>query len=379
VVPEENQRRLVAEGGRLYATLSYRAPLSILEAATGRTLATVAETEPVRQIVAADGVAVVYAQAGDAQVAKRRGKGKGPDAPAGRLIAVQGATGKVLWRKEIPSLQGLFLAISQGRVVCQAGRELLCLELQTGKEHWRAEPQEPRGRTLVLSDGLVILLGQKGLEVRDGATGRQLWHKEVRLTSGLGGEDLFVINGVIWPGLLSVDEQQNVAGKSPHALAIGYDLRTGAEQKRIFAENLRSPEHHHRCYRNKATDNYLISAMEGAEFLNLCGTDHTQNNFVRGACKLGVMPCNGMLYVPPDQCFCQPGAKVLGFTAVAPASGPTTPANGPGLRELGCRSFGIPGPGPAPFPEASPSPPSARNFRNCAPRSIWQSSACKSR
>ena len=55
--------------------------------------------------------------------------------------------------------------------------------------------------------------------------------------------------------------------------------------------------------------------MEGAEFLDLRGTDHSQNNFVRGACRLGVMPCNGMLYVPPDQCFCQPGAKLLGFAA----------------------------------------------------------------
>jgi outer membrane protein assembly factor BamB len=35
---------------------------------------------------------------------------------------------------------------------------------------------------------------------------------------------------------------------------------------------------------------------------------------------LGVVPCNGLLYVPADQCFCQPGAKLLGFTAVAAQS-----------------------------------------------------------
>ena len=28
------------------------------------------------------------------------------------------------------------------------------------------------------------------------------------------------------------------------------------------------------------------------------------------------MPCNGMLYVPPDQCFCEPGGKLLGYAAV---------------------------------------------------------------
>jgi len=39
------------------------------------------------------------------------------------------------------------------------------------------------------------------------------------------------------------------------------------------------------------------------------------------------MPCNGMLYVPPDQCFCQPGAKFLGFAAMT--AGPNAP-----LKEL---------------------------------------------
>jgi outer membrane protein assembly factor BamB len=63
----------------------------------------------------------------------------------------------------------------------------------------------------------------------------------------------------------------------------------------------------------------MIGSMEGAESLDLQGENHSQNNFVRGACKLGMMPCNGMLYVPPDQCFCQPGAKQLGLTAIAGA------------------------------------------------------------
>ena len=97
---------------------------------------------------------------------------------------------------------------------------------------------------------------------------------------------------------------------------IGWDLRTGEEKRRILVRNLRSPEHHHRCYRNKATVRYLISSYEGAEFLDFEGDNHGQNNWLRGACKNGMMPCNGMLYVPPDQCFCQPGSKLLGYTAV---------------------------------------------------------------
>jgi len=324
VVPDENQRRLVVDGDRLYATLSYRAPLSILDATTGKTLATVAETAPVRQIIAADGVALVYSQDAkpEAEPVKRKGKGKGKgkEGPPGALIAVEGATGKVLWRKPIPSLHALSLAMDGGRVVYLRAKTLSAFDLKTGEERWQAEVAEANIQTLVAHDGVIALLGGKGLEAHDGATGKMLWSKGIPLAHGLGSEGLYVINGVVWPDMISVDDEQKPGGKSPNVLAIGYDLRTGAEKKRFFVKNLRSPEHHHRCYRNKATERFIISSMEGLELLDLSGTQHSQNNFVRGACKLGIMPCNGMLYVPPDQCFCDPGAKMLGFTAIGPAT-----------------------------------------------------------
>ncbi|UCD29859.1 MAG: PQQ-binding-like beta-propeller repeat protein, partial [Planctomycetota bacterium] len=128
--------------------------------------------------------------------------------------------------------------------------------------------------------------------------------------------DLFEIDGLVWRGKACENEAGNQVRKSPHALMIGWDLHTGTEKRRILVKNLRSPEHHHRCYRNKATARYLISSYEGAEFLDFQGDNHCQNNWLRGACMNGMMPCNGMLYVPPDQCFCQPGAKLLGYAAV---------------------------------------------------------------
>lgn len=325
VVPDENQRRLVVDGDRLYATLSYRAPLTILDAATGQTIATVSETKPARQILAADGIALVYSQEGAADAetprpkAKAKGKAKESGLP-GALIAVEGATGKVLWRKNGVSVQNISLAIDAGRVVFLSGGRLTAVDLRTGADRWQAPVESGGVRTLVACDGVVALLSHNGLEVHDGATGKLLWKKEVPLARGLGSEGLYVIGGVIWPDMLGVDEDRVTLNvKSPHVLAIGYDLRTGEERKRIFVENLRSPEHHHRCYRNKATERFLISSMEGLEFLDVVGAEHSQHNFVRGACRLGIMPANGMIYVPPDQCFCDPGAKLLGFTAIAPA------------------------------------------------------------
>ena len=155
------------------------------------------------------------------------------------------------------------------------------------------------------------------VEARESQTGQLLWQRQVPPSSGGESPDLFVANGIVWRGMVPVDENLSPIGKSEDAMAVGIDLRTGDERQQIVVHQLRSPEHHHRCYRNKATERFIISGMEGAEFMDLQGDDHGQHNWLRGACKLGVMPCNGLLYVPPDQCFCQPGAKILGFTAVA--------------------------------------------------------------
>jgi len=317
IVPDENQRRLVVDGDRLYATLGFQAPLSILNAATGEVLAMVEGTSPAKEILASDGIVVVHNSDPSAGAAKRRGK---KEARTSRLIAVQGDTGAVRWSKETPAISPLQLVIDGGRVVYQAGSTLTALSLTDGRPQWSVNGVSGKARTLIGHDGVILQYAQDTLEARDGASGERLWQQQVPSSTGGESEDLFVAHGVVWRGMLCVDENGRPVGKSAGAMAIGFDLRTGEEKKRIVVPDLRSPEHHHRCYRNKATERYLISGMEGAEFMDLSGDDHGQNNWLRGACKLGVMPCNGLLYVPADQCFCQPGAKLLGFTAVAAQS-----------------------------------------------------------
>ena len=330
IVPEENQRRIVADGDRLYATLEYLAPLSILDAATGKVRATVRETEPVREILAEDGIALVHS-AKPADPAEKR-RGNRVEIPS-TLVAVQGETGKVLWRKTTPAIEPLMLAIDGGRVVYKAGASLNGLQLADGSSLWEAKAPKGRARTLIAYDGVVLLYVQNTLEARDAATGELLWRQDqVPASSGSENPDLFVSGGLVWRGIVPVDDNLQPAGKSEDAMAVGYDLHSGEIKRRIVVPRLRSPEHHHRCYRNKATERFIISGMEGAEFLDLAGDDHCQNNWFRGACKHGIMPANGLLYVPADQCFCQPGAKVLGFTAVAAqaesrAEGPESKAN----------------------------------------------------
>jgi len=314
-VPGENQRLIVADGDRLYTTLSYRAAMSILDTATGDIIDTVEATQGTSEILVSDGIALAYTRQIPQGVAKRRGV---QDAGAA-LIAVSGQTGKVLWEKQVDQIRTLALAIDNGRIVYLSGKNLVALNLKDGRRLWSVRPKFISPKTLLTVNDVVVMQGGKFVAAHDATNGRLLWDKTVPSIGGGEGDDLFVVDGLVWRGMLSVDDDGKVVRKSPNALVIGWDLRSGAEKRRILVNNLRSPEHHHRCYRNKATTRYLISSYEGAEYLDFQADDHGQNNFLRGACKYGMMPANGMLYVPSDQCFCQPGSKLLGYAALKTA------------------------------------------------------------
>ncbi|MCK4276240.1 MAG: PQQ-binding-like beta-propeller repeat protein, partial [Phycisphaerae bacterium] len=227
----------------------------------------------------------------------------------------------MLWKKPIGQIRPLALAIDNGRIIYLSGKDLVARDLKTGDESWRVRPKFTSPRTLLTVDDVIVMQGGKIVAAYDATNGKLLWQKNVPPIGGGEGDDLFVIDGLVWRGMLSVDDSGKPVRKSPNVLVIGWDLRSGDEKKRILVKRLRSPEHHHRCYRNKATSRYLISSYEGAEFLDFQADNHSQNNWIRGACKFGMMPCNGMLYVPPDQCFCQPGGKFLGYSALT--AGPT--------------------------------------------------------
>ncbi len=311
-VPNENQRRIVADGDRLYTTLSYRDPMSVLNAATGDIIDTVEATRGTCEILFSDGIAVAYTRQIPEGVAKRRGV----QDEGAALVAVSARTNKVLWEKQTDPIRPLSLAIDNGRIIYLSGKNLVSLDLKDGRQLWTVQPKFTTPKTLLVCNNVVVMQGGKFVAAHDAMDGRLLWEKTVPPIGGGEGDDLFVIDGLVWRGMLSVDDNGKIVRKSPNSLVIGWDLRSGAEKKRILVNNLRSPEHHHRCYRNKATIRYLISSYEGAEYLDFQSDDHGQNNFIRGACKYGMTPCNGMLYVPADQCFCQPGAKLLGYAAL---------------------------------------------------------------
>ena len=88
-------------------------------------------------------------------------------------------------------------------------------------------------------------------------------------------------------------------------------------QKQVPLGNTFKANHHHRCYRNKATAKYILASRRGTEFVDLQGGKHSINNWVRSTCHVGMMPANGLQYVPPHPCQCYIEEKLNGFLALA--------------------------------------------------------------
>jgi outer membrane protein assembly factor BamB len=60
----------------------------------------------------------------------------------------------------------------------------------------------------------------------------------------------------------------------------------------------------------------------GAEFYRVGGDRVEIFNYIRGSCVYGVMPCNGLLYKPPDSCACYYQSKLGHLCALSPAREP---------------------------------------------------------
>ena len=307
-------RRLVAQDDRVYVTLQFLdSPVSVLEAATGKVLTPALEgTGGTDEMVLADGILF-------AVLVKERSPGAIERIAAGSLtnslVAVDVRTGKPLWRKADVGMAPYTLAARDGRVVYHNLAEIVCLDARTGAEVWRtANPVnaiQAGLSCLVVRDGAVLYhqgAGSKGkLTVLNLADGRVRWeHAGFTPISAACTQptEVFVIDGKVWCGL-SQD---------------GLDLATGQVAKHVDLFNLVTPGHHRRCLRGKATVHYVIQNKRGAEFVDVRGTDHMRNDWLRTPCFAGGVPANGLFYVPPSQCFCYPGALVTGYLALA--SGP---------------------------------------------------------
>jgi len=321
-------RRVVTDGRRVFVTLGYKAPVTVLDAATGDEIRTIAETDGTDEIILSDGVLVLCVREALSVASPPKQKPKrrrnpheweiGPPGPA-VIMGLDADSGRVLWKSDPQPVVVLTLAALGNRVCYHDGQAIACLDLKTGKHLWAAGCRATGGSrhsggTLLMHDDVVLFTCAEGLAAFSAESGEKLWTGP--RVSGPGvthPPDLFVADGLVWGGdIAGTHKRERTAVRRE-----GRDLKTGQVKRTIEVPNLISPLHHFRCYRSKATDRYLMLTKRGIEFLDLKGDDHMRHDWLRAMCHYGVLPCNGLLYVPPSHCFCYPGVKMTGFLALA--------------------------------------------------------------
>ncbi len=362
--PSEIARRLVSVGDTVYATLGYGKPIAALDAATGETIRTFDQTEQALEFIVHDGV--IFAVVGD-RLPDNTDNAAIPAKPKKvwmhwpihkvvppkkHIVAVDAASGKTLWEMDNADTAGMMpttLAACGADVYFHSGREIVSLKAASGQEHWRTVRNIALRRpswstpTLVVTDG-VVLCGDRdpasvhpgtdkdGKPVQwvinshggiapvgtitafDAASGKKRWDAPAKEVYN-APMDVLVADGLVWSG--------NLVRKKEKGITRGLDLKTGAvkRERPADAKFFRVIMGHHRCYRNKATEKYLVLGRDGIEFIDVKSGKGYGHAWVRGACQYGVMPCNGLVYAPPHSCACHIETKLNSFNALAPAGG----------------------------------------------------------
>jgi len=337
MTPRQLQRKLVAVGERVYVTLGLYAPLSAVDAASGDVLKVYDDTRGAEEIVCHEArLLVVVRSVTDERIAERRkiDEQTGPprsvlyaretaepllkhyrsvEARASRrLVALDASSGRKLWEKgpaDMAGLRTMSLCAAGGRVFYQKGGQVLCLELETGRQLWSASAPGLR----LAAAGRVVCTAGSNVVVLSADTGKTAWRQKSLLTDI---RDVFIAGGSLWLGGFKPIEGKRGPSWGPY-FASERDMESGKLLKHIEPAN---PGHHHRCWQNKATDKYILAGRRGVEFIDLESGRVLWNSWVRGVCRYGIMPCNGLLYAPPHACGCYISAKLTGFYALAPAS-----------------------------------------------------------
>ena len=358
-VPVFIPRRLVAVGDRVYVTLGFNAPLTSLDAANGKIVKTYEGTQFTDEITFRRGVLILSVN----KAGQSRGL-IGTKAPVKKqIVAIEADSGKVLWRAgdyvgissksdSFERITHLSLAVGAEEVAFLEEDVVAGLDVKTGKELWRTPRPEKKPKqghvpykppnlcTLVIHKGVVLLAQGEEPYTRktwtrgvkcvltgmSAKTGKVLWTQPCSKWGPGVKADVFAIGDLVWT---HAADRRGV---------IGIDLRSGEIKRKFSTEAVFKETHHHRCYRNKATEKYLLTARRGIELIDLAGgkvETSDKNHWVRGACRYGIMPCNGLIYAPPDPCKCYIDVKLNGFYALGPASAKPPPTAPSGRTEYG--------------------------------------------
>ena len=333
--PIQIHRRLVATESEVFVTLGFNAPVTVLDPETGEIKQTLPNTESTEEILHRRGTLYLSI--------------KETDGAEKRIVAADVDTGRFLWTSavyegittksdELKPHTHVNLVLGEKHLFFLSGDRVICLDANNGQRQWqfpfpaRATKGEkytqyyyPHIITMVYHNGIVFFAQleevvdlkstfSRGTHMKllalSAETGEVLWHRACANWAHGSPPDLFVIDNTVWT--FSEDG----------FTALGLDPVSGKIKKETPVEKAMDIGHHHRCYQNRATTRYILSSRRGVEFVDLNSGDITLNHWIRGMCRVGVLPSNGLLYVPPNACGCYTKAKISGLNALAAGSLP---------------------------------------------------------
>jgi len=323
LVPATLPRRLIAVDGRIYLTFGIGEAVTVLDAATGETIHEYSGTEGTDEILLDEDVLVLTVRSSQRETAltnpdlslqARSSRSPMDVHENGRVMAIDAKTGTLLWETAEGQVVPFTLSIKQDRVFYHSGEELICLDLTTGGELWRqADTTTDSNRwdvrhILIAHEDVVFLsLPKSKCHAFDAATGELLW-------SGSGGRgsafnttplEMFIIDGLLW--FTSGKELQ------------GRDIHSGEVVRTVeLPSYILTPGHHLRCYRARATNRFILDNKRGIEYMDVTEEEeHQKNDWIRGACRYGVLPANGLIYSTPTPCSCYQTVLLKGFNALS--------------------------------------------------------------
>ena len=337
--PAQMPRKLVAIGDRGYAPLDINGPLKQFDAATGKELQTYEGTAAAEEFIYTDGILLVQVNPDPSNMAeleeqrrKRRhfsydGRNRAviDHDKAKRIVAVEAKSGKRLWERVGPRVSPLSLGSINGNAVYHDGEQIVCLDLKSGEEKWKSDSIPERlqmvaeeAPTLVLNENAVYYARNKKMTVVSLKDGKQLWTSDWTTNDYRSPVTAMLMNDLVW----SMDM---TSARAPGTFT-GRDPLSGEIKKQFDLPPFQGIGHH-RCYKAKASGNYVLLSRSGVEYVDPTTQSYDENHWVRGGCLYGIMPANGMLYSTPHACACYLKGKLNGFTAMTP--GPTGPGSPP--------------------------------------------------
>lgn len=317
----------------------------VLNAANGEALDAWSTDNTPRKLLISDGVLVAETDRGLVAFDLQAGQGwVGFD--------TQTQTGQPLWKAEARQPSGTL--VRDGRVFFLEGsrqkdgrwqHELVAVSLENGEPLWRADVESEFGvrnspvlRLHFAGDGIVCLIERTNLRFLSTEDGTELWsHESQAEARGEGSMDSrqvghFFVNDQVW-----LRGNRARGGREAEETWLAFAPLTGEIERELrlggAIADIGGSVNKVSCQPLTATERFVFDARL-ATIWDFEGGQREGFKFVRGGCQSGMIPANGLAYVPPNACGCLE-EQIRGFVSVVHRSSEGMTAVEPGDLERG--------------------------------------------